>query len=270
MVILSLLLLTLLTGCYGVHDPVRIALLAPFEGRYRDIGYSALYPARLALADSNTRVELLPIDDGGSVMNAIDRAKALSRDPRVRMVVVLGYDAADSQVQAAFGDTPMVIVGGWVEARAAENVFILSSADIPAELDSSGRLDLTDAARVAAPYTGGDVFALPGFVELRPDASGVTVLSSGSLPQPDFVQRIQASDPFAVSPGLLGTLTYDAVRMAVQTALTPDPLATLRAVQYEGLNGSIQFDASGFWRNAPINSYRYNGDGVLIPANPGQ
>ncbi len=40
----------LLSACAVKRTPTiyRIALLAPFEGRYREIGYNALYAARMA------------------------------------------------------------------------------------------------------------------------------------------------------------------------------------------------------------------------------
>jgi len=74
----------------------RVALLAPFEGRYREIGYNALYAARLAFTESGfANVELMPIDDGGSVVTAVLRARALTHDPQVIGALILGYQAAD-------------------------------------------------------------------------------------------------------------------------------------------------------------------------------
>src|SRR4051794_35174325 len=82
-----------LSACGVMHTPItRIALLAPFEGRYREIGYNALYAARLALADAaDPQIELLPIDAGGD--QAAERARALSLDPQVKTVILLGYEA---------------------------------------------------------------------------------------------------------------------------------------------------------------------------------
>ena len=52
---LLLLLIPLVTACaiQRTSTPYKIALLAPFEGRYRDVGYDALYAARLALSEAN-------------------------------------------------------------------------------------------------------------------------------------------------------------------------------------------------------------------------
>ena len=46
--VLAALLLVALTACGGTPPVMRLALLAPFEGRYREVGYQALYAARLA------------------------------------------------------------------------------------------------------------------------------------------------------------------------------------------------------------------------------
>ena len=46
----SVLLLGVFAGCTGQTEPPPvIALFAPFEGRYQEFGYDALYAARLAL-----------------------------------------------------------------------------------------------------------------------------------------------------------------------------------------------------------------------------
>ncbi|MCS7070642.1 MAG: hypothetical protein NZM00_03995, partial [Anaerolinea sp.] len=66
--VFALIAIALLTGCTVHQTAPRIALIAPFEGRYREVGYNALYAARLALADAESGVQLLPLDDGGSVV----------------------------------------------------------------------------------------------------------------------------------------------------------------------------------------------------------
>ena len=49
--ILSIVLLLFLSACAASTQPVvKIGLVAPFEGRYRQIGYEAIYAARLAQA----------------------------------------------------------------------------------------------------------------------------------------------------------------------------------------------------------------------------
>jgi len=268
------LCLFVMTACAVVRaEPtVRIALLAPFEGRYREIGYNALYAARLALQDSaSTTVELLPIDDGGAATSAADRARAFAGDPLVKMAVVLGYAATDANTQRAFGDIPVLIVEHWGAQPETKNIFMLSNCDLDEDLTAPPRIEVTDAAKLDAPIIGGEVFALEQFSELRASLDGVTILSSAALPDADFAERYRQSGQFAPQPGLLASLTYDAIDIAIQAAA--DVQKTRAEIQqilgdmsYSGLNGDIQFE-NGCWRNAPIFEYGYDAERQLVPIN---
>jgi hypothetical protein len=259
-----------LCGCAVAGAPPvhRIALLAPFEGRYREVGYDALYAGRLAFTDAGaSQYEFLPLDDGGTSERAADRARAVALDRSITAAVVLGYSAADEQALAAFDDLPVLVVGNWIAAAPGERVYIFSNPAINAQLTAPPTISVNDAARLSAPVTGGEVFALPGFAELRESLSDVTVLSSGSLPDADFEERYRSSDPFAPPPGLLATLTYDAVRFLLQTNQT-DRESVSRAISdmaYEGLSGTILFE-NGYWQDAPIHAYRYQ-SGQLTAAD---
>ena len=126
----TIALILMLTGCAIQRTPplVRIALLAPFEGADRAIGYEALYAARLALNESaddadlafwdfgidvqiwaNDTIELLPLDSGDG--QAADRARALAGDPLVIAVLLVGVDPDDEVLRAAFGDLPVMYIG---------------------------------------------------------------------------------------------------------------------------------------------------------------
>ena len=261
-----MVLLLLLAACARAPQTVRLALLASFEGRYREIGYNALYAARLALADSGMmNIELLPIDDGGTAATAVERARALAGDPQVIGAVVLGFTSANVDTLTAFGDVPVIVVGNWGAEPISDNIFILSSSQIPAQLTADIPLSITGAARLDAPLAGGDIFALEQFPELRPDLSGITVISSGLLPDADFATRYKGSDPFAPEPGLLATLIYDAFRLLAADTLTRPALRDrLAAGEYTGFNGLIRFE-DGWWANAPIHRYFYNTDAQLQP-----
>lgn len=266
---LSLLLMfLLLCGCALVRTPViaRVALLAPFEGRYREIGYNALYAARLAFADSaNTEFEFLPVDDGGTLERAVDRAHALALDPRLVAAVVLGYDAAAPETLAGFVDVPVLIVGNWSAQPESGTVFVLSNRSINEQITAPPYIDVTDAAGLETPVVGGEVFALSGFTHLRDSLSGVTVVSSGSLPDSAFAERYRQSDPFAPEPGLLASLTYDTFRIILQTDQMnrASIKAAIQTSTYEGLNGVIRF-VDGYWENAPIHVYRYENGQLLM------
>lgn len=97
----TLCLLLALTACRvpGATRPiVKIGLVAPFEGRYRYVGYGLFAAARLALREANAAggvgdpaysVELVAYDDGADPELARQQAEKLAVDPEV--VLVIGH-----------------------------------------------------------------------------------------------------------------------------------------------------------------------------------
>lgn len=86
----------LLAGCAVTRPTVKIGLVAPFEGRYRQVGYEVIFAVRLAVREANAAggvaghtVELVALDDQGDPARAIEQAHKLSLDPQV--YVVLGH-----------------------------------------------------------------------------------------------------------------------------------------------------------------------------------
>ena len=111
-------------------DRQKIALLAPFEGMYRALGYNALLSARLAFADSGAiDLQLLPVDDGGSARSALERVKALNRDPQVALIIALGPQATHPMAQAA-NDKAMILIGNWGHDRADDDSFYATARDL--------------------------------------------------------------------------------------------------------------------------------------------
>lgn len=226
--------------------PRRIALLAPFEGRYRDIGYDALYAARLALQDAGiSNIELLPTDDGGTPRSAVDRALALENDPQVYATLAIGYAAADGDTQIALADIPVLIVGDWGAQPLGQNVLILGL----------GSVGLPD-----------DSFFFSSVRETRDDRGEGDFNSSALMPDEVFSQRYAESDPFAPPPTPLATLTYDAARILVQAVATGTDRATtadvVSNIDYEGINGRIRFIAHT-WINPSNRLYRVQ-NGTLM------
>ena len=124
-----LLCLTFLSaGCQNVEPVVKVALVAPFEGRHRDVGYDVLYSARLAVRELNaaggidgTLVSLVTLDDGGNPEFAVATADSLIVDPAV--VAVVGHwlpettDAAEPQYA---GSGVAFIAGGAAPFQAVD------------------------------------------------------------------------------------------------------------------------------------------------------
>ncbi len=235
----SLLLAAVLGGCSLAPSALvlRVALLAPFEGEYRHIGYNALYAAQLAL-ERNPLYELLAVDDGGTLTQAVQRAAALQRDPDVVGVVVLGPFSTHPQVQAALDGTRVVIAGGWSASPAVPHSVQLAPSSLQQVQTSN---DLTDE-RADHPQS----------------ALGVQFLSMGVLPDADYAARYTALSPFAPSPNTYATLVTDAFSLlmaAHQSGLD------LRSTTLQGINGLIAFDAQGFWINAPVYLYEITAAG---------
>jgi len=92
-------LLLLTTACRfpgSARPTVKIGLVAPFEGRYRYIGYDVIYAVRLALREANVTggvagyyVELVAYDDGADSVQAAEQARKLAVDPTV--VAAIGH-----------------------------------------------------------------------------------------------------------------------------------------------------------------------------------
>ncbi len=90
-------LFLVLTACRvpgAVRPTVKIGLVAPFEGRYRHLGYDLLPAVRLAVQEANDAggvegvgVELIAYDDGADPDAAIVQARKLVIDPDVMVVI---------------------------------------------------------------------------------------------------------------------------------------------------------------------------------------
>ncbi len=253
------LIIVNLCGCsiFSQQEISRIALLAPFEGRYREIGYDAYYAVRLALSDGqNIGIELLAVDDGGTAENAVERAKALAKDPLVKAVIALGYAATDTRTQQAFGQLPVMIVGGWGTKPATDNIYMLTNPQISDIITTTGQFPITDAIQINTSVTGSEVFALKQFIQLRPDTNGIRIASSGSLPDGGFRERYLQSGLYVPEPGLLATLTYDAAAITLQAIHEGNTQTAFESMQYEGINGLFMFE-NGYWTDAPIHYYCY-------------
>lgn len=99
-----------LAACLPTTRPViKIGLVAPFEGRYRDVGYEVIYAVRLAVREANARggvaghtVELMALDDSGEADMAVEQARKLGTDPLVVGVIGHWLDETTKAAAAAY------------------------------------------------------------------------------------------------------------------------------------------------------------------------
>ncbi len=99
----------LLTACAfpgTVRPTVKVGLVAPFEGRYRYVGYDVFYAVQLALLEVNQEggvggrgVELVAYDDGADRDMAVEQARKVSVDPEV--VAAIGHFREETTAAAA-------------------------------------------------------------------------------------------------------------------------------------------------------------------------
>lgn len=266
---IAIVLIGLMMGCSGAKSGEirRIVLLAPFEGRYREVGYDAYYAVKLAIQDAgDPSIELLAVDDGGTSGSAIDRARALATDPLVQVVIALGNHASQPETQAALEGKPMLIVGQWGTKPEGNPVFMLDSQQLGEMLTDSPTVDdVTQADEINAPVIGNEMLALKQFPLLNNSPELVTITSSASLPDDDFKTRYLSSAAFVPEPGLLTTLVYDATRIALEALYSETNVTdSLAQTDYEGINGRIQFQ-NGYWKDAPVHCYGYDQNGELVP-----
>jgi ABC-type branched-subunit amino acid transport system substrate-binding protein len=112
---LTWLITFIMVGCLDTEPVVKIGLVGPFEGRYREVGYDVIYSARLAVREINAaggiggyRVALVALDDSGDS----DLAMSVASSMVIDLEVVAG-------------------VGPWLEATTAAAAPIYAGAGLP-------------------------------------------------------------------------------------------------------------------------------------------
>jgi len=238
-----LMLAGILSSCALAQsgDIKKIALLAPFEGQYRQIGYNLFYALRLAMEDGGRiDMQLLAVDDGGTVESAIKRVQALNLDPAVEAILVLGKAASHPAVQRV-NNRPLIVIGSWGHDRADEHTLYAAHPSI-------ARQRLASDLLLLAPVSDS-----PG------NSENIVFVSSGRLADDAFRQRYAPDDLHAPAPNLLATVTYDMGRLVLAALASGTEIAQ---AQHAGINGNIQFE-DGYWQDAPLNSFRYDGDQLV-------
>lgn len=264
------LLLVGVCGCAvaPTASPRYIALLAPFEGRYREVGYQAFYAVRLALQEhtGGQEIALLAVDDGGSTEQAAVRAAALGHNSRVIAVLVLGNAAVNPAVAAAFGDVPALVAGTWSHEDTAPGLLSLLSlngVDAATQLRYPADAGLTEIARMNAPITGGEMLALPQFAALRDDLRDITIVSRTALPDADFQMRYTAVDSFTPPPTILAVAAYDAATLIIETAAAVEA----GSATTDDFAAALEAAVAGYQSEHPVRFFQYTTDGTLIPVN---
>ena len=131
-ILMLLLVIGMISGCKSVTPVIKVGLVAPFEGRHRDVGYDVLYSARLAVREINaaggidgTRIALVALDDGGNPEYAQATANSLLIDPGI--VAVVGHWLPETTEMAApiYIQSNLAFLSGGEEPFAASDPALL-------------------------------------------------------------------------------------------------------------------------------------------------
>lgn len=235
---------------------VKIGLVAPFEGRYRAIGYEAIYAARLAIREVNraggvngVRVELFALDDSGERQMAFEQARKLAIDERV--VAVIGHFRPDTTSIAidVYCDKglPLLAIDS-TRSDHCTNVFSLTPA-----ISNRREAAVTDAASFT-------------FV--------ATVPHPNDLPEANaFVEAYNSIPIDGTQPGPIALQTYDAMYLlfdALERSSRSGDVPSREGMVgeigdsgFEGLGGEYRFDARGERVDAEMFTYQYPGATLL-------
>jgi len=249
--ILLFALAFLLAACSASTAPViKIGLVAPFEGRYRSMGYEAIYAARLAIREINAkggingyRLELVALDDRGDRDMAIESARKLAIDPQV--VAVIGHyrpDSTDASIETYCAQhVPLIAIESAFPlpdvCRKQPNIFVLGHASIESWPDDQ----LT-------------------FVSNVPDPAELPAAQN-------FVAAYNAIPIDGTRAGPIALQTYDAMYLlfdALSRAGKVDRSGVATAIatsDFNGLGGRYAFDPQGNLSEAKVYLYQYDHDG---------
>lgn len=188
--------LLLLIGCRvpgAVRPTVKIGLVAPFEGRYRYVGYDVFPAVRLAVREVNaagglegTYVELVAYDDGATPGMAVEQARKLIVDPEV--VAALGHfrEGATLAARPAYAEAGLALVAPALLAPEPGGFHTSPTAD---QLAAA----LLDRVPTAALLTDGASLGLA--LQALAPAHGVSLDPVVSLDVADWLAPVLAADP---------------------------------------------------------------------------
>jgi hypothetical protein len=120
----------------------------------------------------------------------------------------------------------------------------------------STRADILALAGVQGQLVAAEMASLREFAALQPNLGTVTILSTASLPDANFIERYRASDAFAPEPRLYATATYEAMAWAIAALLTG--LSRAEAAAYL---------TEHYPRDLPTLAYHFDDNGKLLPVD---
>lgn len=238
----------LLAGCAVTRPTIKIGLVAPFEGRYREVGYEVIYAVRLAVREANAAggvagysVELVALDDSGDPAMAAEQARKLAADPQVVAVIGHWLDATTRAAAPEYAQAGIPLLATTAADELPPATFRLWRRSACFLTASSGCLNALEDLKLAS----GDLITLTAPAPLPVDST-----------DPSFVERYRAISN-GVEPLFNAVLAYDAARLlfeaiareahANRTPTRAGVETALAESEYSGLSGRIRFDGERDW-----------------------
>ena len=293
------------TACSSSSPPVvKIGLVAPFEGRYRELGYDVIHAIRLAINEINSRnsqrasFALVAFDDSADPELAREQAYKIATDPDV--VAVLGHwlpetTSAVSPIYSSEG-IPLLATANGVTNSA--NIFKLgpSAEDLSRlveiyQSESSDDREWTlcecgiESVRAGVEdrgslVVGPPLWSLNEFWELNGWEAGVIFVPAAlprDLPPASTFQTDYLELSGGKAPGVFAMLAYDSTKMLLEAIAdselkSPDEIRTalknsLLQGSYQGFAGTYEFEPSDQSINTPASLYRWQ-NGNFIQVTP--
>ncbi|MFN4293251.1 MAG: ABC transporter substrate-binding protein [Thermoflexales bacterium] len=261
MIRLLLVWCVLLAAC-APPPVVKIALVAPFEGRLRQVGYEAFPAMRLAIREriaaggiTRVRVTFVAYNDDGDPATAARVARNAARDPEVLAVIghlVLSTTLAALPIYLQAG-LPVLAPSVPADALPRDPLIFRMGPAAPGRNPPTcnapcSALDPSWAA-VGWPF-GMCVADAPPVAELPNAQQALAAFTDLSLGPPPGPRSIVAYD---ATNALLDAIALDAQAHGRPTrAGVAD---ALRRIRRDGLLGQIAFDRDNAWADAPTWAY---------------
>jgi ABC-type branched-subunit amino acid transport system substrate-binding protein len=289
-----------LAACSIPRPTLKIALVAPFEGRFREVGYDAFPALRLALRQQiqaggigNYEVEFVAYNDNADPAFAERVAHNVTLDANVMAVIGNLRTDTTRAAQPVYSQSRLALVAPDIPAdqlpsdpyvvRMGPSTTTLKERLLKGHCNSArGDIQLTSEQAFRGDVDTQTLALLPDFQSpaaanlLGAATQGLCFTAASPYPR-DLLTATQPLSGFAeisggFAPGPRSISTYDATRL-ILTALKADITThgtptregvaeALRHVTYDGLLGRITFDASNVWTAAPVWIYQYDSSGT--------
>ncbi|MBL8045521.1 MAG: ABC transporter substrate-binding protein [Anaerolineales bacterium] len=257
---------SLLSACTVTRPVIKIGLVAPFEGRYRDVGYEVVFAVRLAVREINAAggvggysVELVALDDSGDEQMALEQARKLATDASV--IAVIGHWRENTTLAAApeYERAGIPLIAPSANAQLPTSTFKLWNPSSCHLITASNCFESLEDLELAA-------------------VENVTITVPAPLPADSadatFAERYRPI-AFGYEPQFNAVLAYDAARLIFDALArdiaqnqTPSRVGVaemLAQSSCDGLSGKIEFSATRQWQAPNAWVYVWRGNELVKP-----